>query len=232
MTITREDIAAFADGELSGERETEVAAAVTGDAELAQQVQRHRALKAMLAEHYAPVLGQCAPERLTSLLAQPQPAEIVDFAAARERRESRRRLPHWGWIAAPALAASLVLAVFLPRQGGEASPYVDTQLAAVLDDRLVAVQSPREETRVILSFRSEEGRYCRAFSGRAGSGIACRDETGWKLEALGKGSHGDPIDYRMAGAGDAEILALAQEMAAGPALDEEAEKAARARDWR
>ena len=46
MTITREDIAAFADGELSGERETEVAAAVTGDAELAQQVQRHRALKA------------------------------------------------------------------------------------------------------------------------------------------------------------------------------------------
>ena len=213
MTITREDIAAFADGELSGERETEVAAAVTGDAELAQQVQRHRALKAMLAEHYAPVLGQCAPERLTSLLAQPQPAEIVDFAAARERRESRRRLPHWGWIAAPALAASLVLAVFLPRQGGEASPYVDTQLAAVLDDRLVAVQSPREET-------------------RAGSGIACRDETGWKLEALGKGSHGDPTDYRMAGAGDAEILALAQEMAAGPALDEEAEKAARARDWR
>ena len=45
------DGAAFADGELSGERETEVAAAVTGDAELAQQVQRHRALKAMLAEH-------------------------------------------------------------------------------------------------------------------------------------------------------------------------------------
>lgn len=232
MTITPEDIAAFADGELSGEREAQVAAAVKADPQLAQQVERHKALKATLASHYAPVLDQPVPDRLAAMLAEPYQAEVVDFAAAREKRESRRRLPHWGWIAGPALAASLALAVFLPRQGGEAPTYADTQLAAVLDHRLVAGQPQAEETRVLLSFRSEEGRYCRAFSGSAGGGIACHDDEGWKLEAVGKGSEGASTDYRMAGAGDAEILALAQDMAAGPALDAEAEKAARAQGWR
>ena len=232
MTITPEDIAAFADGELSGEREAQVAAAIAADPELAQQVERHKSLKSMLAGHYSPVLDQPVPDRLAAMLSRPQPAEVVDFAAARERRESRRRLPHWGWIAGPALAASLALAVFLPGQGGDASAYADTQLAGVLDDRLVADQSPGDETRVLLSFRSEEGRYCRAFSGSAGGGIACRDEAGWKLEALGEGSEGASTDYRMAGAGDAEILALAQEMAAGPALDAQGEQAAREQGWR
>lgn len=232
MTITPEDIAAFADGELSGEHEAQVAAAIEADPELAQQVARHKSLKAMLAGHYSPVLDQPVPDRLAAMLSRPQPAEVVDFAAARERRESRRRLPHWGWIAGPALAASLALAVFLPGQGSEAPAYADTQLAGVLDDRLVADQSPGDETRVLLSFRTEEGRYCRAFSASAGGGIACRDEAGWKLEALGEGSEGASTDYRMAGAGDAEILALAQEMAAGPALDAQGEQAAREQGWR
>jgi hypothetical protein len=232
VKITPEEIAAFADGELSGERDAVVAAAVKADPELAQEVERHRALKAMLASHYAPILDQAVPPRLAAMLAEPPRAQIADFAAAREKRDSRRRLPHWGWFAGPALAASLAVAVFLPEQGGEASNYADTQLAAVLDDRLVAGQSHAEETRVLLSFRSERGRYCRAFSGNMGGGIACRDEAGWKLEAIGEGSEGSSADYRMAGAGDSKILALAQDMAAGPALDAEAEKAARERGWR
>ncbi|WP_324261296.1 anti-sigma factor [Altererythrobacter sp. H2] len=232
MTITPEDIAAFADGELSGEREAQVAAAIEADPELAQQVERHKSLKSMLAGHYSPVLDQAVPDRLAAMLAQPQPAQVVDFAAAREQRESRRRQPHWGWIAGSALAASLALAVILPGSGGEVPAYADTQLAGVLDDRLVADQSPGDETRVLLSFRSEEGRYCRAFSGSAGGGLACRDEAGWKLEALGEGSEGASSDYRMAGVGEAEILALAQEMAAGPALDAQEEQAAREQGWR
>lgn len=232
MTITPEDIAAFANGELSDEREEEIAAAVAADPALARQVNQHKALKAMLAEHYAPVLDQPVPDRLTAMLARSQQAEVADLAAARERRETRRRLPHWGWIAGPALAASLALALFLPGTNDETEIYADKQLAAVLEDTLVVSQLPAEETRVLLSFRTEEGRYCRAFSGSAGGGIACRDDEGWRLEVLEEGSEGVTTDYRMAGAGDGELLALAQEMASGTALDADGERAARAQGWR
>ena len=232
MTITPEDIAAFADGELSDEREAKMAAAVAADPDLARQVNQHKALKAMLAEHYAPVLDQPVPDRLAAIFAQSQKAEVADFAAARERRETRRRLPHWGWIAGPALAASLALALLLPGTNDDTEVYADRQLAAVLEDTLVASQLPAEETRVLLSFRTEEGQYCRAFSGSAGGGIACRDAEGWRLEVFGEGSEGDATDYRMAGVDNGEILALAQEMAAGAALDAEGERAARAQGWR
>lgn len=232
MTITPEDIAAFADGELSGDRKAEVAAAVAADPALAEQVERHKAMKAMLADHYAPILDQPAPDRLASMLAQSDDAEVVDFAAAREKRESRKRLPHWGWIAGPALAASLALAVFLPGQGEESSAFADAQLAAVLDDRLVADQLQTDDIQVLLSFRNDEGSYCRAFSAETGGGIACNTEAGWRLEATGSGSEGAATDYRMAGAGDAQILAMAQEMASGPALDAAGEEEAREQGWR
>ena len=231
MTITREDIAAFADGELSGEREAEIAAAVQADPELASEVDQHRALKAMLASHYAQIVGQSVPDRLAGLLAELPRAEVIDFTAAQAKREARR-LSRWRWIVGTAVAASLALALFLPNSSVKPTAYADGQLAAVLEERLVANQSPTEDTRILLSFRSKEGQYCRAFSRAAGDGIACRDNEGWKLEALGGGSEGASTDYRMAGAGDRKILALAQEMASGAALDAEGEKAARAQGWR
>ena len=232
MSITPEDIAAFADGELSPGREAEIAAAVAADPDLARQVSLHKSLKEMLVEHYAPALDQPVPHRFAAMIAQSQQAEVADLAAARERRETRRQLPRWGWIAGPALAASLALALFLPGTNDETEVYADTRLAAVLEDTLVASQLQAEDTRVLLSFRTEQGQYCRAFSGSAGGGIACRNDEGWRLEALGGGNEGSTTDYRMAGVGDGEILALAQEMASGPALDAEGEKEARRRGWR
>lgn len=231
MTITPEELAAFADGELDGRREAEVAAAVAADADLSRQVEQHRRMKSMLAGHYAPIAEEPVPDRLAALLAEPREAEVVDFAAAREQRAAKRRIPRWGWVAGPALAASLALAVFLPG-GGSAPGYADQDLAATLDGQLVAEQEAGTPTRILLSFRNEGGQFCRAFSGSEGGGIACRDDDGWKLEALGEGSEADETDYRMAGAGDAEILALAQEMAEGPALDADAEAAARKSGWR
>ena len=156
---------------------------------------------------------------------------VADFTAARQKREARRGIPRWGWIAGPALAASLALAVILPR-GGASEGYAGTQLAAVLDERLVAEQAPDEDVRVLLSFRDDAGAFCRAFAGEAQSGIACRDETGWKLQLEGQGAASQGSDYRMARADAAEIMARAQEMAAGPALDATEEERARAAGWR
>lgn len=232
MTVTREDLAAFADGELTGERAAQVAAAVAADPALASEVEAHRALRARLAEHYAPVAAAPVPDRLAALLTQSQEAEVVDFAEAKERREARRTIPRWGWIVGPALAASLALVVLMPGSGDDGAPYADPQLARVLDTRLVAEQAPGADTRILLSFRAQGGDVCRVFSGEGGGGIACRDQRGWRLEALGEGSADASTEYRMAGANEAALLSRAQDMAQGPALDATAEAEAKANGWR
>ena len=235
MTVTREELVAFADGELPDERSSAVEAAIAADPVLTRDLERHRALKKQLRAHFDAIAEEPVPQSLAALLpgAPEAPAgNVVGFAQARERIAEKRRLPRWSWVAGPALAASLALVVLVPRGGEDSGGYADPQLAAVLDQRLVAQQSPSESSRVLLSFRSRAGSYCRAFSGSEGGGVACRDSSGWKLEALGEGTQGAAGEYRMAGAGDTEILARAQAMAVGSALDSKQEAAARARGWR
>ena len=155
---------------------------------------------------------------------------MIDFAAAREKRSRASVVPRWSWIAVPALAASLALAVFLPRGPGEG--YADGALASALEEQLVATQAPGARTRILLSFRDEAGVYCRAFAGEAQSGIACRDDAGWRLIEEGPGARAQDSEYRMAGNPAAAVLERAQAMAAGPALDGAQEEAAKARGWR
>jgi hypothetical protein len=230
MSVTPEDLTAFADGELEEPRRSEVAAAVAADPALVAEVERHRALKGKLSAHFAPILDEPVPESLTALLGGGRP-KVADLTAARQRKAARG-IPRWGWVVAPALAASLALAVFLPRGGSLPEGYAGPQLARALDQQLVASQASDAPTRVLLSFRNDGGQYCRAFSGTAQSGIACKDATGWQLEASGPGGGAQQGDYRMAGSSSAEIMARAQEMASGPALSAEEEQAARARGWR
>jgi anti-sigma factor RsiW len=61
MSVTREELAAFADGELEPARAAEVAALVEGDPALAAQVQAHRALKERLGGPFAPILAATVP---------------------------------------------------------------------------------------------------------------------------------------------------------------------------
>ncbi len=241
--ITSEELAAWADGEVTGARGDAIAAAVAADPALQAQVNAHRALGDKLAAHFAPIAQEPVPDRLAALLrAEPTAAndqietpagsaDVVNFEQAREKIAAKPKLPRWGWVVGPALAASLALAVFIPRGGDQphADGYADTQLAAVLDTQLVAEQGDAQ-TRILLSFQNEGGEFCRAFSGAETGGIACRDDEGWRMEALGEGAAPDAGEYRMAGA--PEILAAAQDMAAGEALDAEAEEAARQAGWR
>jgi hypothetical protein len=228
MTITREDVAAFVDGELDPAREAEVAAAISADPALAEQVEAHRALKQRLGDHFAPILDAPLPDALTAPLRTR--GRVIDFAAAREKRSRASVVPRWSWIAVPALAASLALAVFLPRGPGEG--YADGALASALEEQLVATQASGARTRILLSFRDEAGVYCRAFAGEARSGIACRDAEGWRLLLQGGGAAAPDSEYRMAGNPTAAVLERAQALAAGPALDAAEEQTARARGWR
>lgn len=235
MTITREDIAAFADGELPPAREAEIAAALAADPAIAREVEAHRALKTTLRRHLDPVAAEPVPEAMAAMLVsgpRARTSSVLDFTAARDRRATKRGLPRWSWIAGPALAASLALALFVPRGEEGAPDYAGVRLTSVLDDRLVAEQLPDAQTRVLLSFRSRGGEYCRVFRGSAESGIACRDNRGWRIETTGQGRKAQTSDYRMAGATQADLMARAQRMADGPALDADAEAEARGRGWR
>lgn len=236
MSVTEEMLAAYADGELGAAEQAQVELAIERDPALGRKVAAHRALKAMLTAHYAPIEQEPVPSGLASLLA-PQSqgsgrheAEVVSLAAARQKRGLAPALRRWAPIAGPALAASLVLAVLQPWQGGAPRGYAQGELAAALDMQLAATQAENAPTRILISFERGSGDLCRAWRGADTGGIACRDTTGWKIErqiALGEVPAGQ---FRQAGS-EADLLAAAQEMAAGGALDAEGERAARARGW-
>jgi len=238
MSITTDEIAAFADGELSGTDAARIAAAVEADPELAARVAAHRALKQRLAGHFAPILEQPVPERLISLLLNTdavtgtQTDGIVDFAAAKERLEARRRLPAWSWGGA-AIAASLVAATLFVMRGEESPQerYAGVRLASALDTQLAASQPSDADARILLTFRNDAGEYCRAYSETDASGIACHDSNGWRLETVGKGGAAQNTEFRMAGS-KSEVLAAAQDMAVAGALSAGEEAAARKRGWR
>ena len=131
-----------------------------------------------------------------------------------------------------ALGAWPVLAFFgLGRDPAPTGPYAGGALAQALDDQLAATQRPDAPVRVLLSFRDAGGRFCRGFSGASESGIACRDSAGWRLEKRFGGTERAATEYRQAGNEAADVLAAAQDMAAGPALDAPGEAAAAKRGW-
>lgn len=230
MKPSREELAAFADGELDDARCAAVAAAVEADPELAAQVSTHRALRRQLSSHFAPIVEAPLPERLVRPLKQGD--AVVELADARRKREARSSgsLARWGWLAGPALAASLALALFMP--GRDGGGQVEGQLAVALDQQLVAGQAPDAPQRILLSFRNQAGEYCRAFTAQDQGGIACREADGWRMEQAGDGAKQDRSEYRMAGSSSAKILEWAQAMAAGPALDAAEERQARESGWR
>lgn len=234
MTISREQIAAYADGELEGDAAHEVERAIAADPELQRQVEAHRQLKLRLSAHFAPLVDQPVPDRLTApLRASASPDNVVDFGTAiRQRDERAGWKTRWSRVAGPALAASLVLAlVGFGLSGRSPEGYAEGELAAALDEQLVVTQPLDAPVRILLSFRNGEGHFCRGFSTASNAGIACHDDRGWRLRQVVAGKKARTGDYRQASSPEAQVMTAIQEMASGPALDAEAERQALQAGW-
>jgi len=237
MRVTEELLAAYADGELDAAEQAEVEAAIANDPALGRKVAVHRALKATLAEHYAPIAHEVVPPGLAALLATPAQdtgggaAQVVSLAAARQKRGLPTAVRRWAPLFGPAIAASLILAIVQPWQAGTPEGYAGGDLASALDTQLAATQADQTGTRILLSFARENGDLCRAWRGVDNGGIACRDDTGWKIERQFALGAAQGTEFRQAGS-VTDLLAAAQDMAAGKALDAERERAARARGWK
>jgi len=240
MTIDPELLAAYADGELGPAEAAQVEAAIAADPALADQVAAHRRLRATLSDHFAPIVDMPVPERLTAMLApKDNVVSLASVRAAREEERARRAAPS-RWMMGGALAASLVLGLFVGGQFPGGGPIVsrDGQLVAsgaldkALTTQLASAQNGAS-TRILVSFKTGDGRYCRGFESGTTAGIACRDADRWTiLRSQASGPMAASGGYRQAGSADADIMAAAQTMAAGPALDAGAEKAARDTGWR
>ena len=227
MTIDAETLMAYADGELDPLTAKRVERAIAADPTLADEVAQHRALRERLSAGFAPVAEAPVPDRLTSLLSRtvvPMPTPVP--AKPRSR-----------WQAASALAACLLVGVFVGHQWQDVGPvaardgrlYAAGDLSRALDTQLAAIDGA---VRVPVSFRERSGAYCRVFTSTTTDGIACRDGSGWALRQTRTGSGEAGTDYRQAGSGEAALMAEAQAMMAGDPLDAAAERTARERGWR
>jgi hypothetical protein len=232
MTISPELLAAYADGELDADGARTVEAELAESPELQAKLAAHRALRTRLSAHFAPIADQPVPDHLRRALFVEEPkSNVVDFADETRKRRGVSVPTRWIRIAGPALAASLVLALvgisLMPSRD-----YAQGDLASALDGQMTATQKADAPVRVLLSFRDKEGQYCRGFASKDRSGIACRDDRGWRLRKLFGGAGSNTTEYRQAGSPDLAIMAAIDAMAAGPALDAEEERQAAGLGWR
>lgn len=238
MTIDRELLAAYIDGELDAVTAARITRDLTALPELAAEVAAQLRLRERLVAHYAPVLDEPIPASLTDVIEQSR--KVVDLSEVRAGNAERRwiSLPSRRYIG-PALAACLVLFLVIPRGGSgdlvrtlDGQQYAAGALDAALTGQLAANQDLKADPRILLSFPAQDGALCRGFSGSQLSGIACREPRGWRLRMERPGSRAASADYRQARTAEADILAAAQEMAKDSPLDAEAERKAKANGWR
>lgn len=229
MTFDPATVAAFVDGELDDLTARRIAREAESDPALAGEIARHRALKARLTAHFAPIAEEEPPDRLRALLV----GDRVDTSLTDRRAAKRARFApiHCG-----AIAASLVLgltigfrpwmpAADIAEAGG--TLVASGALAEALETQLASNQPADAAVRIGLSFRDGTGRYCRSFEGDGLAGIGCREDSHWTLERTLRGA-ARPA-YRQAASG--ALAADAAAMMAGDPLNAAAERVARDKGW-
>jgi len=194
MAVTEEMIMAYADGELDAVGCGQVEAAMAADAEIAGQVEAHRALRTRFASAFAGVLEEPAPERLLAAARKPPaptgsaPDNIVSLERFRALKSApaapaRSRWAQWGAVAAVLAVGLFVGQLWFGRpatqpagaplavnaSGGIAARGV---LATALDDQLASNGKAGANRAVVIgvSFRSSDQRYCRTFQLNQGQG--------------------------------------------------------------
>jgi hypothetical protein len=211
-------VIAWVDGELGPAEAARVEQAVAADPALRDLAEAHRAMRARFAAAFGPIADD--PVALPS-------AEVVSFGEARAKRMRRLWVP--GAIAASLVAGLLIGQLDRPvgvRDRADALALAPP-LAHALDTQLSGAAGP---VRVTLSFRAQDGAYCRSFNARHLDGVACRTSDGWTLRYAAPGS-AQGGEYAQAGNDPARASAIAA-MIAGEPLDAAAERAARDRSWR
>jgi negative regulator of sigma E activity len=252
MTVVRETLMAFVDGELSPDEERRVAAEMAKDPALGAYVEQQQALAAKLRSAFAPVLEEPIPARIEQAVREtdiPSDTPASSPLAARLQRLWREQARLIGnlWLPAGVMAAGVALGVVLAGSFGTGTEMqtkggaliAQGELARVLTLELASEQSgdTRSATRLGVSFRSGDGAFCRSFQTASGArgtvaGIACLKAGDWQIVALADAAPRDPGGFATAGGDMPTIVRSALDtMISGDPLDAEQERAARNRGW-
>jgi hypothetical protein len=242
-----EKLMAYADGELEPDERAAIEAAIAQDPALAERVRRHRRLRLRVADAFGPVIDQPVPERLVDAakgigpsgdsLSAPR-AQVLSLPSRRGRAGSRAwGLPQWA-----AMAASLVLGVIVswqalqPREpalvasdGGLVARGI---LARALQEQRASAQSMDDPVHIGITFRTQEGGYCRSFTLRAArtAGLACRTQDEWRVEVTATADDAAG-GMRQAASPPAAVLQVIEARIAGEPLDAVGEADAQGRGW-
>ena len=246
MNYDDEILMAYVDGELDERLSAEISAAMERDPALAGRVERHRALRAKVAGAFTTVLDQPVPERLRAAaratpLAAGGPqrrAEVMDFPARTSGAASRWGAREWSAIAASLLLGMLLSWQFLlPSQrsmitAADGTLVARGALARALDSQLASTQRPEDPVQIGITFRSQDGSYCRGFALRRAetAGLACRVGGEWRIPVTAS-APGSAAGLRQAASLPPPVLAAIQARIAGDALDGRAEENARLSGW-
>ena len=243
MTWDDETLMAYADGELDEAQRAAIAADLQKDPELARRVERHRALRAEVAGAYATVLDQPVPDRLLAAAGvepagrERRRAEVLQFPARTAPPVTRRwGLPQWA-----GMAASLVLGVLLSWKifapadqlmvASEGTLVARGALASALDRQQASTQRDTDLVQIGISFRMQDGSYCRSFLLRAAAtaGLACRADGEWSIPVTASAPASG--DLRPAASPPPAVLQAIDARISGEPLDAAAEAAAQRDGW-
>jgi hypothetical protein len=252
MTISDEELMAYADGELDGaefvSRRASLEAALQSDPALARRLAEHRQLRQQLRALHVDVLEEAVPERLLAAARARPGATVTDLNAVRTAKAAAqrpaRRVPIWSALAASVLIAAGVGYIAYLQRGGNPLELKNGELLAsagldhALNQQLAGTAPGAGLAQMGVSFRARNGQYCRSFvlnQAHPVAGLACHQAQSWHIKALAPttSAAGSADGYRLAASElPPTVRSKIEELIAGDPLDAAAEAQARQAQWR
>lgn len=242
MELNDELLCAYLDGELSDAERAAFETALAADAGARLRLERLREADAQVKAAYPLVPTADNDPLAAAILAHqpgqpfrmPQRADVHPLRPAQQRPARWFQRPVWRGALAASVAAAVVGFVSLHRGAGDGAAAADAALVAALDATPSGSEARAGDTvtRMVLSFRAADGRWCRVFDQDDGAreGLACNGDDGWQVLALESGN-ATSGDLRPAGSNVA-IDTLMDRLGGSEALDAEREQALIQQRWK
>ncbi|MDY7540162.1 hypothetical protein QN372_06240 [Undibacterium sp. RTI2.1] len=199
MRFSDETLMAFADGELDAETRATIQAAILQDADLAQRVGHHQAIRNDVFAAFAPIVDEPVPARLKLAATQTTSPSasaaiktsnnVLQFNAAKNKDALKKPTSGWSWQQLGGLAAMLIVGVVVGKfgwqDGTSLSPNLSPnggmlasvngqvtaqgKLAQALTQQLASAPAADSTVKIGVSFLSKEGQFCRSFLAEDGT---------------------------------------------------------------